>query len=330
MPTVFVTDPISSEVYADLQSKYTTLRAYGDDAKTWNEVAPEINAVVARTENITAEMIRSAPHLRIIARHGVGFDNVDIEAASEKDIWVTITPGANAPAVAEHVFALALSAARKTVDGSRAVIGGEWHSAKPRLLGTQLTGKAIGIVGFGHTGRRVASIARGFGMSIVVADPFVNEANITDDDVRLVQLKDLLESSDVVTLHVPLTAETQHLIDAEALRRMRDGAIIVNTSRGGLIDEVALHEEIKKGRLCAGLDVIEGESVNMNDPLPHTRIDLSLPGIVVTPHIAGQSDRSMIDVGRAAVTCIDEALAGRIPNHAVNRDEVNLPSSPPV
>src|SRR5699024_5771286 len=140
MPTVYVTDPISPEVFTELESHYTTHCSYGDDARTWAEVASELDAVLVRTEKITAEMIAAAPHLKIIARHGVGYDNVDIDAASARKIWVTITPGANARAVAEHVFALVLSASRKTVEGSRTVVGGEWHAAKPRLSGTQLQG----------------------------------------------------------------------------------------------------------------------------------------------------------------------------------------------
>lgn len=323
MPTVYITDPIATEVYADLRSRYTVCRAYGHDARTWAEVAPEVDAVLVRSENITAAMIDAAPHLKVIARHGVGFDNVDLEAASARKIWVTITPGANAPAVAEHVFALALSAARKTVDGARAVAAGEWHSAKPRLVGTQLLGKTIGIVGYGRIGRRVATIARGFGMSIVVTDPILSDSDITDEDVRLTALDQLLESSDVVTLHVPLTAETRHMINADSLSRLKDGSIIVNTSRGGLIDEAALQDEIAEGRLYAGLDVIEGEAVSMNDPLPHSRIAVDLPGLVVTPHIAGQSDRSMIDVGNAAAAQIHEALSGREPQYAVNREMVS-------
>lgn len=328
MATVYVTDPISSEVYADLSSRHTIYRAYGENAKAWGEVASEIDAALVRTQNITAEMIESAPRLRIIARHGVGYDNVEIDAASAKNIWVTITPGANALAVAEHVFALTLSVARNTVDGSRAIAHGEWRLAKPRLLGTQLQGKTIGVVGFGQIGRRVAQIARGFGMSCLVVDPFLGESDIAGADVRLTRLDDVLESSDVVTLHVPLTVGTQHMLNANALSRLKDGAIVINTSRGGLIDEVALEKEIRRGRLRAGLDVIEGESMNMNDPLAHSRIALDLPGLVITPHIAGQSDQSMIDVGSSAVARIDEAMAGDEPKFAVNRDEVRLPAGP--
>lgn len=323
MAKVYVTDPIAPEIYADLESRHTVYRAYGEDAKSWHEVAPEIDAALVRSENITADMIDAAPRLRIIARHGVGFDNVDLETAAARNIWVTTTPGANAAAVAEHVFALVLSAARRIVEGSCAVVDGEWHSAKPRLLGRQLHGRTIGIIGYGQIGQRVATIARGFGMSLVIVDPFLVASDIVEDDVRLTHLDDLLESSDVVTLHVPLTPETWHMINADALAKLKDGAILVNTSRGGLIDDAALENEIRSERLIAGLDVIEGEALNMNAPLPHSRIDVDLRGLVVTPHIAGQSDQSMIDVGNAAVACIEEALIGRKPKHAVNLEASN-------
>lgn len=267
-------------------------------------------------------MIEMAPKLRIIARHGVGFDNVDVETASANNVWVTITPGANASAVAEYVFALALSLARRVPDGTQAVMAGEWTSAKPRLLGGQLQGKTIGIVGYGRIGQRVASIAHGFGMSIVVTDPILTAEVVAGQDVQLTQLDDLLESADVVTLHVPLTPATEHMIDANALSKLQDGAILVNTSRGGLIDEVALEAEIRSGRLRAGLDVVEGEAEDLKDPLPYSRISVDLQGLIVTPHIAGQSDQSMIDVGHAAAACIDEAMGGREPDHAVNRASI--------
>lgn len=324
MTTVYVTDYVSPEIYSNLRSRYTVYRGYGNDAKPWSAVAPIIDAALVRTQIITAGMIEEAPRLKIIARHGVGFDNVDVRAASEKGVWVTTTPGANAPAVAEHVFALALGVARRVVEGSRAVIAGEWSTAKPRLLGTQLQGKTIGIIGFGQIGQRVATLARGFGMSIAVVDPILVADDVADSGIRLTNLDDLLESSDVVTLHVPLTPDTQHMINAAALERLRDGAILVNTSRGGLIDEAALEAEIRKGRILAGLDVVEGESTNMNNPVPDSQISVDLPGLVITPHIAGQSDQAMIDVGNAAVECIDATLAGREPAHAVNRQAISV------
>lgn len=322
MTTVYVTDPISPEVYEALQEKYTIYRAYGAGAVSWNEVASQLEAVIVRTENVSAVMLESAPRLQIVARHGAGFDNVDVEAASRQGVWVTITPGANAQAVAEHVFALALSSARNTVEGTRTVADGEWRSAKPRLVGTQLHGKVIGVIGFGQIGRRVAKIARGFGMSVSVVDPFLSEADVADEDVHLTQLNELLDTADVLTLHVPLVDSNFHMIDAQGLARMKDGAIIINTSRGGLIDESALEVEIKAGRLNAGLDVIEGEAVNMNDPLPYSRIEVNLPGLVITPHIAGQTEQSMIDVGMAAMKCVDEAISGTVPNNAINRDRL--------
>ncbi|KIQ10376.1 2-hydroxyacid dehydrogenase, partial [Rhodococcus sp. MEB064] len=184
-----------------------------------------------------------------------------------------------------------------------------------------LGGRTLGLVGFGNIARIVADIARGFGMRLTVADPFVDDSVVTAAGATLVSFDDLVATSDVISLHVPLTDDTAHLVDADVLRRMRQGAILVNTSRGGLIDESALLDALTDGHLGgAALDVLSGESIDMKNPLPYTALsdhNAGLDNLIITPHIAGQTDRALLTAGREAVDCIRTALAGRAPRNAV-------------
>ncbi len=230
---------------------------------------------------LTRRVMEAAANLKIVARHGIGLDNVDLEAATDLGIPVTYCRHTGEEvSVAEHTVALILACARRLPEADRAVREGRWHD-RVRLVGLELRGKTLGVVGLGAIGREVARIMRnGFGMRVLAYDPYVPDEVFRQLGVERVDLDTLLGESDVVTVHVPLTRETRGLLSAERIRRLKPGAIVVNTSRGAVVDEAALCEALREGRvLYAGLDVFEREPP-AGSPL------LELPNVVLTPHVA--------------------------------------------
>lgn len=324
MPVFYVSDPIHDSVMDQLTALGQVHLGYGDHAVSYEQISHSVDAVLLRAEVFDQEKIAASPRLRIIARHGVGTDNVDIEAATAAGIWVTTTPGSNSRAVAEHVFALLLSLARKTTYGAAATADGLWAEAKPHMVGFELHGKTLGLLGFGNISRMVLAIAQGFGMRALVHDPFVEPAHIEAAGAQSASLAEVIAGSDVLSLHLPLNEQTAHLIDAAAISTMKSGSVLVNTSRGGLIDESALVQALHSGHLAgAGLDVLEGESIDMKNPLAHSRIPISeVPNLIVTPHIAGQSAEAFLAAGNGTLDAIRQALAGERPSHAVNKISV--------
>jgi phosphoglycerate dehydrogenase-like enzyme len=320
MPTFYVSDEIHTDVLTDLNTLGQVHLGYGPAAVRYADVRDEIDAILLRAERFDREKIESSPRLRIIARHGVGTDNVDIQAATDAGVWVTITPGSNSRAVAEHVFALLLSLARKVPYGTTQTSTGQWAAAKPHMNGFELHGRTLGLLGFGNIARMVATIARGFGMHVIVHDPFVGDSAIQATGAVPATADEVIAGADVLSLHMPLTDQTAQIIDADALARMKPGSVLINTSRGGLIDEPALAQALQGGHLAgAGLDVLEGESVDMKDPIPHSAIDIAdVPNLIVTPHVAGQSEEAFLAAGTGALQAIRQALAGQRPEHAVN------------
>lgn len=316
---VYISDPIHPSVLNEIRLHMDVAEGYGAAAVDYESVADRVAAVLLRNEAFDARKIAQSPRLRIIARHGVGVDNVDLAAAEKHGIWVTTTPGANSQSVAEHVFGLALAAARRIIEGAAATASGRWAADRATLVGVELQGRTLGIVGFGDIGRRVANIAQGFGMAVIVADPFVSAEVVAAAGGTLVDLDSLLAEADVVTLHVPLVPATHGLIDRARLRAMRTGAILVNTSRGGLIDEDALREALISGTLAAAaLDVIDAETEDPIDPLRANRLPIAgTPNLLVTPHIAGQTGDALLRMGRSAWLAIDSVLSGGHPEHTV-------------
>ena len=320
MPTIYVSDPIHPNVLTELNALGRVHLGYGEDAVRYQEVSAKIDAVLLRAERFDREKIEDSPRLRIIARHGVGTDNVDIDAATEAGVWVSTTPGSNSRAVAEHVFALLLSLARKVPFGAAETAAGRWDQAKIRMNGFELHGRTLGLLGFGNIARMVLSIAQGFGMNALVHDPFVEAVNIEVAGAKSASLTETIARADVLSLHLPLTEQTAHLIDAATLATMKPTSVLINTSRGGLVDEAALVEALTSGRLgAAGLDVLQGESVDMKNPLPYTTIPITeISNLIVTPHVAGQSAEAFLAAGTGALAAIRAALAGKRPDHAVN------------
>ncbi|GAA2404104.1 D-glycerate dehydrogenase [Actinomadura vinacea] len=268
--------------------------------------------VCTLTERVDAEFLDAAgPGLKVVANTAVGYDNIDVPAATERGVRVTNTPGVLDGATADLTMALILAAARRVLDGDRLLRERTpWVWGPRMMLGLDLSaGTTLGIVGYGRIGRAVARRARAFDMA-VLATPTRTPA--PDDDVEFAELPELLERSDVVSLHCPLTEATRHLIDAAALRRMKPSAILVNTARGGIVDEDALVEALRSGTIAAaGLDVFEGE------PEVDPRL-VELDNTVLTPHLgsAGVTTRERmcgLSVANAAAV-----LAGREPPTPVN------------
>jgi glyoxylate reductase len=240
------------------------------------------------TDRIDAELMDAAgPQLKVISNYAVGYNNIDVEAATARGIAVGNTPGVLTDTTADMAFTLLMAAARRVVEGADYVRAGKWRTWGPTLLlGHDIHHATLGIVGFGRIGRTVARRAKGFEMEILFYDPLVS----ADDPeaqalgARAVDLDTLLACSDFVTVHVPLMDETYHLIGTEALHKMQPTAILINTSRGPVVDPEALYQALKEGEIAyAALDVTEPEPIDMDSPL------LSLPNCIIVPHVASAS-----------------------------------------
>lgn len=275
----------------------------------------QAHGILVRTAEINKKIIDAAGRLEIIAKHGVGLDNIDIEAATARKIPVTITPGANSNAVAEHVLAMIMSLAKKLVDAD-ADMKQRRFERREHYFGEELDGKTLGIIGLGRIGSRLALKARlGFGMTVLTYDPFVSDEYALRFNARRVSdLDELLQASDYVSLNVPLTELTADMIDRPELARMKSSAFLINTSRGGVVEETALYDALKADRIrAAGLDVFALEPATPdNNPL------LTLPNVLVTPHTAGVSKEAGIQMAVMSAGEIISVLHGRPPANPFN------------
>jgi len=269
---------------------------------------------IAGLDHITAEVIQKAPSsLKAISRYGVGYERVDTEAAAAKGIIVTNTPGVNSESVADLAFGLMISAARKIPALDRKVKGGEW----PRTTGIELYGKVLGIVGFGAIGRGVARRARGFSMNVLAYDPFLDREYAKNQEIRECSLEELIADSDFISLHLPLNEHTRNIIDRKALNMMKDGAVLINTSRGGLIDEQAAYEALKSGKLGGlGLDAFDKEPPGQSNLF-------EFENVVVTPHTGAHTAEAVKNMGILAVRNLIDVLSGRECPHIVNKNRIN-------
>ncbi len=275
------------------------------------------DAVIIRSDNkMDRPTINAAKQLRIIGRAGVGVENVDLQAASERGIVVMNTPAANSIAVAELTMAMMLTLSRKIVAADRSVKAGKWE--KSAFGGHELNGKTLGLVGFGRIGREVAKRAASFGMSVVAFDPFVTESAAAAAGVKLAKLPDLIAAADVISLHLPLNDKTRRLLGKAQFSKMKPSALIINASRGGIVDEAALQEALKAKRLagCA-LDVFETEP-------PTNRWFADMENVVVTPHLGASTEESQTKVALEIAEAVRLALA-----EGIYSSPVNLPISDP-
>jgi len=271
-----------------------------------------IDAVIAGAERYDEEIF-SRSRLRAVARFGVGYDAVDIAAATRFKIPVTITPGANEDSVAEQALALLFAVFRKVPERDRDVRGGAFR----RSIGARIKGKTLGLVGLGRTGRAMAWRARGLGLNVIACDPCADAAYCDAQHIGLCDFETLLTKSDIVSLHLPGTAETKHIINATTLALMKPSAVLVNAARGLLVDELALAEALARGTIrAAGLDVFERE------PLPPDSPILQLPNVVVSPHVAGWDQESIAAMAEISAQCVVSLYQGRWPEGCVVNDEL--------
>ncbi|POX66784.1 phosphoglycerate dehydrogenase [Microbacterium sp. Ru50] len=260
----------------------------------------DVDGIIAGLDDYDEAVLAAAPRLRVLARYGVGVDRVDLDAAAARGVIVTRTPGANAIAVAELAIGLVLAAARGIPRLDEAVRAGEW----PRLEGKELTGGTAGIVGFGAIGRLVAERARGLGMTAIAYDPMLPDEAFAQAGVERVEIDELCRRSDVVTLHVPLLPETRHLLDERRLGLLPPGAIVVNTARGGLLDEAAARRALDEGRLHGvAVDVYETEPPSSSPLVGH-------PGVVATPHAGGHTGGAVQRMTDQSIDALVTALRG--------------------
>lgn len=277
-------------------------------------IIPGYDALIVRSSTkVTADVLEAGVNLKVVGRAGMGVDNIDVTAATMRGIVVMNTPGANSMATAEHTMALMMAVSRHVAQSYASMRAGEWRRSD--FVGTQLYGKVLGIIGFGRIGRLVAERALAFGMEVLAYDPYISEEVGRQANVLLVELDELLAKSDYVTLHTALSPETTNLINADTIRQMKDGAIIVNVARGKLIDEPALVEALQNGKLrAAALDVFVKEPPDPDNPL------FSLHNVVHTPHLGASTHEAQHDV---AVQIVDQVLSALRGTDFAN--SVNMP-----
>ena len=286
---------------------YTVVYPEGDgtlDEPTLRRLLPDADVMMAGGERINAALLAISPKLKVIARTGVGYDAIDVPAATSRGIAVTITPGTNHESVAEHAFALLLSLTRKIAYYDRIIRAGGWD----RNVVAPIRGKTLGVVGLGRIGRAMIPRALAFGMEVIGFDPVHDPHFDIEHGFQRRRFEELLALSDVVSLHLPATSETRGLMNRETFAKMKPGSILLNTARGGLVVEADLLDALNSGHLGgAGLDVFDPEP-----PLPTNPL-LQHPNVVSSPHLAGIDVQSMDDMATLAARCMVEVARGEWP-----------------
>lgn len=267
----------------------------------------DVDGVIVGIDPITGTVLEKAKRLKVISKYGVGVDNIDLHSAKEKNIVVTNTPGANSNAVAELTVGLIINVLRKINISDKRTREGQWD----RFVGRELSGKTLGVIGTGSIGRRVVKLLKGFDLKVLCYDKYPDHSWASNEGVTYVSLTELLKNSDVICIHIPLTEETYHLISEKELEMMKKDVVIINTSRGGIIDESALYKFLKSGQIFgAGLDVFENEPPK-DSPL------LELENVVVTSHIGAHTEEAILNMAQIAVENLVAVLKGREPLYRV-------------
>ena len=307
MHRILIADPLEASGLDILRAAGAEVTVVGTaDRPRLAELAAAADALVVRSATkVTRELLAAAPKLRVVGRAGIGVDNVDVAAATERGVLVVNAPTANVLSATEHTFAMLLALARRVPAADASMKRGEWD--RKSFLGVELQGKTLGVVGFGRIGQRVAARARGFEMAVLAYDPFLEPSVARRLEVEQAGLDDLLARADVVTLHTPLTAETRNLLDAGRLAQLKPGALVVNCGRGGTIDEAALLAGLESGRVGgAALDVFEEEPTPRHELVRH-------PRVVASPHIGAQTveaqERIAIETARMVLAALEGSLA---------------------
>ena len=316
-PKVLVSDKLSEtavQIFRDRGIDVTFDPTIGKDKEALLAAIPEYDGLAIRSgTKVTEKLLKAATKLKVIGRAGIGVDNVDLPAASKRGVIVMNTPFGNSITTAEHAIAMMFAVARQIPEASASTHAGKWE--KSRFMGVELTGKTLGVIGAGNIGGIVCQKAVGLGMKVIAYDPFLSEEHAGELRVRKVELDELLRTADVITLHVPLTDKTRGILSKQAIAKLKPGARIVNCARGGLVDEAALAEALKEGRVAgAAFDVFETEPA-ADSPL------FGLPNVVVTPHLGAATTEAQENVAlQVAEQMSDYLLTGAVTN------ALNMPS----
>lgn len=317
-PKVVVTD----YNYPDLEIEAEELAKWGAEVvpaqcRTPQEVIEagrDADALISQYAPITREVIAGLEKCRALGRYGIGVDNIDVEAATEQGIAVINVPSYCEDEVSDHALAMLLSWARRITHYAAETRRGVWDWKTGRPI-HRLRGRILGLLGFGKIARILATKAKALGFEVLAYDPYLPDEAFSEAGVRRVDFEDLLSRSDFLSIHVPLTEETHHMIDDRALRMMKATACLINTSRGAVVDEEALIEALREGRLAgACLDVMEEEPPDPENPL------LRMENVLVSPHAAWYSEESQIELRRKVAADVGRALNGILPEGLVNRE----------
>ncbi|GAA0433708.1 hypothetical protein GCM10008983_07860 [Lentibacillus halophilus] len=299
-------------------SNYDLLKVSNPNDILENSRLQECNAIMVRGATINKKIIDSLPYLKIIARCGVGVDNIDIQAASDNDVYVCNVPDANFVSVSEHVTGLIMNLSRRFLTMDRGVRTGNFN-IRNTSIGRELRGKTIGIIGYGRIGQLVAKkCIYGFDMEALVFDPYV-DSSLTEDLTMVQTMDDILIHSDFVTLHLPYNQKLHHLIDKSSLEKMKTTACLINCARGGLVDEEALAEAVKYGDIAgAGIDVYEVEPPSSHSDLLH------LENVILTPHIGATTEEALFFMATGAAEEIKHVLEGNGPSNCINQEIIEV------
>lgn len=316
-PRIVVSDAIHDIARSQLEAHADVIDVDGTDIPALLEAVRDADALVVRSETqVTGEVLAAAPRLRVVARAGVGVDNIDLDEATRAGILVLNAPGANATSAGEHTIALLLAITRQIPFADATTRAGEW--ARKQVKPIDLRGRTVGIVGLGRVGSIVAKRLKAFEMQVIAHDPYIPDSRFHELGVEAVSLDAIWDRSDVVTFHCPATIETHHMLNAATLRQLRQGAIVINAARGEVVDQDALADAIRDGHIAgAGVDVYPSEPC-FDSPL------FSLPNVVVTPHTGGSSAEALEAVGRVIGASTLAMLRGESVANSVNLPSATL------
>lgn len=322
-PVVVLTHHLLPDVQRDMASRWNLIQVEGGESDLSGVLAvhPDARALISfLSEPVTRQVLENGPGLKIIANYAVGYNNIDVQAAMQRGIWVTHTPDVLTAATADQTMALLLAVARRVVEGDRLVRSGGFHGwASDLMLGRELNGAVMGIVGMGRIGTAVAARAEAFGMRIIYSSRSRKPALENERDYRFVEFSELVENADVISLHLPYSKAVHHLVNRDVLKRMKADAILINVARGALVDEAALADCLRKKCIGgAGLDVYEHEP-QVNPLL------CSLHNVVLAPHTGSATHYARDRMGRMVEESVAAVLAGERPPYLVRewRDRID-------
>lgn len=307
---ILITEFMNEKAVDLLRSKYDVIydKSLADNQEKIPDMMKDIKAIIVRNRTqINENLLNHSPNLLCVGRLGVGLDNIDLESCKERNLTVYPATGANTNGVVEYVLTSALVLLRGAFNKSEEMVSGKWP--REQSSGNEITGKVLGLVGFGEIAQKTADLARSFNMEIMAFDPFLDKKSSAWNNVKNVDLEKLLKRSDVISIHTPLSESTRHLINSTNLNFMKKTAVIINAARGGVIDDKALSEKLRKDEIKgAALDVFETEPMDVNSGSYFH----GLKNVILTPHIAGVTEESNVNVSAMIADKIDQHLSSSI------------------